>query len=164
GQAALDLDVHPGPKPVRRGSQGSQHRELHHPSRLQRRRRHASRRRRQSRRRVRPRAARQIHARRVHVFPMKRIAIALVLVASTASASSPDSDPSKGGDAPPSSGPSDARNIGIEQVDKDKVAEEQATKKKVRFEGGATWESHALFVQNDLQGSAPDKFFLYYGG
>jgi len=95
---------------------------------------------------------------------MKRIAIALVLVASTASASSPDSDPSKGGDAPPSSGPSDARNIGIEQVDKDKVAEEQATKKKVRFEGGATWESHALFVQNDLQGSAPDKFFLYYGG
>src|SRR6185436_10373827 len=89
--------------------------------------------------------------------------LALVLAASAASASSPDSDPSKGGDAPPASGPSDARNIGIEQVDRDKIAADEA-KKKYKWEVGAAWEAHALFAQNDLQGSAPDKFFNYYSG
>ena len=70
----------------------------------------------------------------------------------------------KGGPGAGQSGVSDERNIGIEQVDRDKVAEEAAAKKPYRWEAGAAWETHALFVQNDLQGGAPDEFFNYFSG
>lgn len=100
------------------------------------------------------------------------VSLSLVLAASAAGAAGGKETSVKGFGGGGDSGPggpggskvSDERNIGIEQVDRDKVAEEIEAKKKYRWDLGAAWETHALFVQNDLQGGAPDKFFNYFSG